>query len=64
MTEAEELRREHQRAERARRALPGPCILCGKHQDVLYPGRDAGFHVYCAVCAIGTRTPASLESSR
>ena len=56
-----DLRREQQREERSRRAVPGPCLLCGKLQNVLHPGRDSGYHVYCPICAIGTRTPATLE---
>ena len=61
MTDQDEFRRQQQRDDRARRAVPGPCLLCGTFQNVLHPGRDAGMHVYCPICAIGTRTPATLE---
>jgi hypothetical protein len=60
-SDATELRREQQRERRAARARPGPCLLCGTFTDDPQPGRDAGFHVYCAICAIGTRTAATLE---
>ncbi len=43
-------------AEADRRAYPGPCLICGKHRDVLLPGRVGGLRVYCEICAIGERT--------
>lgn len=63
-TAHDELRRQMQREDRAMRPAFGPCLECGKMTYALLPGRDAGFHVYCAICAIGTRTPATLEKER
>ena len=60
-TDAQEFRREQQRERRAARPVTGPCHLCGAYRPALLPGRDAGHHVYCELCAIGTRTPATLE---
>ena len=55
------LRREQQAETRSMRPQTGPCLLCGSYRHRLQPGRDAGVHVYCEICAIGTRTPATLE---
>jgi hypothetical protein len=60
-SEQTETRREMQTEARAERHRVGPCLLCGTFQNVLIPGRDAGFSVYCAICAIATRTAARLE---
>jgi len=60
-SDAAALRREQQREIRSRRPSQGTCLLCGTYRDFLLPGRDAGFHVYCEICAIATRTPATLE---
>jgi hypothetical protein len=60
-TTSDEFLRERQRERRSRRAATGPCLLCGTVEVALVPGRDAGVHVYCPLCAIGTRTPATLE---
>jgi len=57
-----DLRHREQQAEaRGMRPKTGPCLLCGTFTLGLQSGRDAGFHVYCPICAIGTRTPARTE---
>lgn len=58
------LRLERQIEYRATRPSAGPCLLCGRHEERLIPGRLGGVHVYCALCAIGTRTPATIGGSR
>lgn len=60
-TPGTDLRREAQIETRAERPRVGPCLTCGTFTSGLMPGRHAGFNVYCAVCAIGTRTPSRVE---